>query len=868
MSLPQIAGHDLEELIGWGSCGAVYRAVSADTGVACAVKVFNSMAINRKMLAIGMRGLQQMPDHPGILRPITFDFDASPYFLAMPLVGFMAQDGQGKKVWESPTLESSCGKVPADAAWRYIYEVGAGMAWLHKHNLVHCNLKPRNVLIEDDPASSCKIVDAVQGWISGVHHFDPTDHFMYMPPEQAEHADGLAVHGTSWDVYSFGVLSYRLLTGRFPRANEAFDIELHKQRIASGAMPQAMDNGAILQTVRAQTEIEWPSSPTSKWDAQRKQILERCLELEPRRRWHDLREVMHEFEKLEADFQIEDAREKIEIEKRRQARKVSLLRTASISGATLFISATVIGIYWRNHANLSDKTLQEITQVHKKTLQEKANEYTKRITEKEGSITFLNGELKSAQEHKRLADANLQMSQQAVDQFLTQLLQMPAGIGIEAEISEKQVVDAMAFYDRERPSLEKSDDLLPERARNYFNTAQLLLRKGRHPEAVEYLEKSKKDIVKLLQKPEAHLDVPRCQTLLGRTCRWLGTLKADDGLRSEALSLLEESVAALDPVVKADPKNRVTRFECASAWYELGKRARRDQQLAKAAAALVKVPPMLDPAAIGEPPNIQEQFLLARSRLELGLAERSLGKSDDAVKTIFDAMEVLVKLVERARPNNQEIALTLAEAYLEFAENVSGNLTTNDARESQTEAMNILMELVRQYPQWAEPRFLLARCYGDMASLERDKGNNSEALRRQAAALDSLGQLAKTNGTNTRYMTEYARQKGQHIQLLSDLGRSKESNTLAKEAVVFLQNLMQGNSTTLDELDRKSCGVLLAQLYGLLGQTSETVHDNKLAKTSFSKAYEQWQTLMAVHDDDEIIKDGLKWTKNRLEKLK
>ena len=44
MSLPEIAGHELQDLIGSGGCGAVYRAVTAD-GRACAVKVFSSMSI-------------------------------------------------------------------------------------------------------------------------------------------------------------------------------------------------------------------------------------------------------------------------------------------------------------------------------------------------------------------------------------------------------------------------------------------------------------------------------------------------------------------------------------------------------------------------------------------------------------------------------------------------------------------------------------------------------------------------------------------------------------------------------------------------------------------------------------------------------
>src|SRR5436190_11802238 len=134
MRRPQIPGLELHDLMGKGSCGAVYRAAVEDTRSVFAVKVFNSMMINRKLLAIGMRGLQQMPEHPGIIRVLQFDFENAPFHICMPLVGFKAEDGKGKTKWETPTLESCCGKVPADEAWRYIYEVCDAMAWLHKHN--------------------------------------------------------------------------------------------------------------------------------------------------------------------------------------------------------------------------------------------------------------------------------------------------------------------------------------------------------------------------------------------------------------------------------------------------------------------------------------------------------------------------------------------------------------------------------------------------------------------------------------------------------------------------------------------------------------------------------------------------------------
>lgn len=861
MSLPQIAGLELQDLIGKGSCGAVYRAVTADNRTTAAVKVFSSMAINRKLLGIAMRGLQQMPEHPGLLPVTAFDFDSSPYFVATPLVGFTTEDGKGRRTWETPTLESCCGNVGPDEAWRYIYEVCDSMAWLHKHNLVHCNLKPRNVLLEDDPASATKITDVVQGWIGGVHHFEATDHFMYVPPEQAEHPDALATQGTAWDVYAFGVVAYRLLTGRFPRAEEEYERQRKRHTGDRGGMPATFDNPAIMAAVRGQPEIGWPTRTRSKWDERRRQVIERCLALDPRHRWPDLREVMREFERLEADYLLEDARGKIDVERRRQIRRLVLLRSTAIILAAAFLVAAVYGTIYGFAATRRAKKA-ESANVQKDSQHEVA------VADLQSQVGNLAREVAAAKAAKIKSEASLEMSHAAVDQFLTLLLQTPTGLGLQAEISTKQVNEALAFYEQERERIKDDPERLPERARNYFNTAQLLLRKNQRSEAAGWMEEAQTVLATVLKIEPDHKDKVRMETMLGRTCRWLGLLKAEEGHRSDALVLYQQAVTFLTPAVEANPTDRNTRFECASAWYELGKRARRDGEGAVSVHALGKVPTLLNPKLVGEELSAEEQFLLSRSQIERALSLRDEGKLDDAMRSLFDSMEVMVKLVERSKPNNQEQALTLAEAYIEFGEIVAGKLGNSDAKDAQSEAQSILIELVRVHPQWADARFLLARNYGDLAALERDMGNAAEARRKQDMAVKTMEDLSKDNPDNTRFLTELARQQGMSAQLICDLGKPKDAIPVANQAIDRLSGLLKDGGPRLDEMDRKSCGVLLAQLYGILGHSGEVAKDSKLAKAYFTKASEQWSALQTRHGTDETIEAGLTWSKERLGKLK
>jgi eukaryotic-like serine/threonine-protein kinase len=93
-------------------------------------------------------------------------------------------------------------------------EIAAGLAHAHQHGVVHRDLKPGNVLFDEE--GRAKVADFGIAHIAGADTLTEEGMVVgtaaYISPEQV--ASGPATPAT--DVYAFGVLLYRLLTGRFP----------------------------------------------------------------------------------------------------------------------------------------------------------------------------------------------------------------------------------------------------------------------------------------------------------------------------------------------------------------------------------------------------------------------------------------------------------------------------------------------------------------------------------------------------------------------------------------------------------------------------------------------------------------------------
>jgi serine/threonine protein kinase, bacterial len=170
--------------------------------------------------------------HPGLVAVYDQGLDARHPFLVMELI-------EGGTLRE---LLAERGPMPPHAVVAVLRPVLGGLAAAHRAGLVHRDVKPENVLISDD--GDVKIADF--GLVRAVAAAGITSASVilgtaaYLSPEQVR--DGNASPHS--DVYSTGILTYELLTGRAPFTGDSA-LSIAYQRLDNDVPPASAVIGGV-----------------------------------------------------------------------------------------------------------------------------------------------------------------------------------------------------------------------------------------------------------------------------------------------------------------------------------------------------------------------------------------------------------------------------------------------------------------------------------------------------------------------------------------------------------------------------------------------------------------------------------------------
>ena len=236
-----LGGYTLMGVLGRGGMGVVYRALDRN-GDACAVKVLApEVTGNPKFLR---RLHQEFSLGPKLLHPHIVEIrevgEADGFvYLVMPLI-------EGRNLKEMVDVAPL---TPEDAL-RLLRPVAEALDCAHEVGVVHCDVKPQNILVQDDTRTAF-ISDFGLVRPAGVESTSSRSReifgsVQYMAPEQIE---GLPVDGRT-DVYSLSCTLFEVLTGRIPydRPNEVAVLWAHVNdplpRVTDGArkLPGGLDD--------------------------------------------------------------------------------------------------------------------------------------------------------------------------------------------------------------------------------------------------------------------------------------------------------------------------------------------------------------------------------------------------------------------------------------------------------------------------------------------------------------------------------------------------------------------------------------------------------------------------------------------------
>jgi len=200
--LAMLGDYQLQQQIGWGASGKVFRAQHRSGGPARALKILHSHLADDPAHLRAFRQeavLLSQLDHPHLVRVFEWGEDLGRPYLVMELV-------------EGSDLRTALTVDPLGAAClgRLLAQATAGLAYAHAHGVIHRDIKPENLLIT--PAGQACWVDFGLAEIAPQNHHDTSGTAGYLAPER------LAGHPASAasDQYSLGVLAYEALTGQLP----------------------------------------------------------------------------------------------------------------------------------------------------------------------------------------------------------------------------------------------------------------------------------------------------------------------------------------------------------------------------------------------------------------------------------------------------------------------------------------------------------------------------------------------------------------------------------------------------------------------------------------------------------------------------
>ena len=201
----EVPGFLLQRFIGSGAYGEVWAGIDRNTGRKVAIKFYaHRRGVDFSLLNREVEKLRFLSADRYVVQLLQVGWNSEPPYYVMEYIEHGSLDD----------LLLSHGTFTIPEAVEMFREIAVGLAHAHGKGILHCDLKPANILLDQDHRP--RLADFGQSRLS--HEQKPAlGTLFYMAPEQA---DLEAVPDVRWDVYALGAILYTMLVGAPPHRND------------------------------------------------------------------------------------------------------------------------------------------------------------------------------------------------------------------------------------------------------------------------------------------------------------------------------------------------------------------------------------------------------------------------------------------------------------------------------------------------------------------------------------------------------------------------------------------------------------------------------------------------------------------------
>ncbi len=266
--LERIGNCRIVEEVASGGMAVVYRAVQDPLGRTVAIKALKTSAMQEENVvtrfereAKSLANLQ----HENIIHVYDYIHERGAMFIVMEYV-------QGIDLYD---LLEKCGRLPYDVATIIAMQVARALDYIHYRGIVHRDIKPANIMIAR--TGGVKVMDF--GIARDTSFGDLTEQGTgigtpaYMSPEQVL-GDKLDARS---DIFSLGVVLFQMVTGSKPFVEDEKKSAMHKIRL---------EKHESVRSLNAEIPRELSN------------IIDKCLEKQPRDRWRSAQHVVMALERF------------------------------------------------------------------------------------------------------------------------------------------------------------------------------------------------------------------------------------------------------------------------------------------------------------------------------------------------------------------------------------------------------------------------------------------------------------------------------------------------------------------------------------------------------------------------------------------